>query len=153
MTFGGGDYTEPHKSAMIRVAVPDLVSPSYFPAIAAVELGFFKREGLEATLELLYPVTRTYEELREGRLDFVGGASHAALYAFKDWNGGKLHCAIEVIKLAGFSADAEPSTRVDHAEVWLAAPRPGAPFLPERIEFAGSWGPIRVSLVDPAPAR
>jgi len=66
---------------------------------------------------------------------------------------GKLHCAIEVIKLAGFSADAEPSTRVDHAEVWLAAPRPGAPFLPERVEFAGSWGPIRVSLVDPAPAR
>ena len=94
MTFGGGDYTEPHEHAMVRVAVPDLVSPSYFPAIAAVELGFFKREGLDATLELLYPVTRTYEELRDGRLDFVGGASHAALYAFKDWNGGRLLCAL-----------------------------------------------------------
>ena len=95
MTFGSGDYTEAHKPAiMVRVAVPDLVSPSYFPAIAAVELGCFKREGLDATLELLYPVTRTYEELREGRLDFVGGASHAALYAFKDWNGGKLLCAL-----------------------------------------------------------
>jgi len=66
---------------------------------------------------------------------------------------GKLHCAIEVIKLAGFSADAEPDTRVDHAEVWLASPRPGAPFLPERVEFAGSWGPITVSLVKPSPAR
>jgi ABC-type nitrate/sulfonate/bicarbonate transport system substrate-binding protein len=32
--------------------------------------------------------------LREGRLDFVGGASHAALYAFKDWQGGKLLCAL-----------------------------------------------------------
>lgn len=94
MTFGGGDYTEAHKLAMARVAVPDLVSPSYFPVIAAVELGFFKREGVDATLELLYPVTRTYEALRDGQLEFVGGASHAALYAFKDWQGGRLLCAL-----------------------------------------------------------
>jgi NitT/TauT family transport system substrate-binding protein len=78
----------------LRVAIPDLISPSYFPAIAAVELGCFKNEGFDATLELLYPVTKTYEELREGRLDLVGGASHAALYAFKDWQGGKLLCAL-----------------------------------------------------------
>jgi len=78
----------------MRVAIPDLISPSYFPAIAAVELGCFRKEGVDATLELLYPVTRTYEELREGRLDFVGGASHAALYAFKDWQGGRLLCAL-----------------------------------------------------------
>ena len=78
----------------MKVAIPDLISPSYFPAIAAVELGFFKKEGIDATLELLYPVTKTYEELRDGRLDFVGGASHAALYAFKDWQGGKLLCAL-----------------------------------------------------------
>jgi len=73
----------------MRVAIPDLVSPSYFPLVAAVELGYLK-----AQLELLYPVTKTYAELREGRLDFVGGASHAALYAFRDWKGGKLLCAL-----------------------------------------------------------
>jgi ABC-type nitrate/sulfonate/bicarbonate transport system substrate-binding protein len=78
----------------LRVAIPDLISPSYFPAIAAVELGCFRQEGFDATVELLFPVTKTYEELREGRLDFVGGASHAALYAFKDWQGGKLLCAL-----------------------------------------------------------
>lgn len=78
----------------MRVAIPDLISPSYFPAIAAVELGCFAKEGIDATIELLFPVTRTYEELRESRLDFVGGASHAALYAFKDWQGGKLLCAL-----------------------------------------------------------
>ena len=78
----------------IRVAIPDMVSPSYFPAIAAVELGFFAKEGLDATVELIFPVTRTFEELREGRLDFVGGAAHAALYAFKDWRGCKLLCAL-----------------------------------------------------------
>jgi NitT/TauT family transport system substrate-binding protein len=78
----------------MKVAIPDLISPSYFPAIAAVELGCFRDEGIDATLELLYPVTRTYEQLRDGKLDFVGGASHAALYAFKDWKGGKLLCAL-----------------------------------------------------------
>jgi ABC-type nitrate/sulfonate/bicarbonate transport system substrate-binding protein len=74
----------------VRVAIPDLISPSYFPAIAAVEMGFLPG----ATLELLYPVTKTYEELREGRLDFVGGAAHAPLYAFKDWQGCRLLCAL-----------------------------------------------------------
>lgn len=78
----------------MKVAIPDLISPSYFPAIAAVELGCFKKEGVDATLELLYPVTKTYEDLRDGKLDFVGGAAHAALYAFKDWHGGKLLCAL-----------------------------------------------------------
>jgi ABC-type nitrate/sulfonate/bicarbonate transport system substrate-binding protein len=73
----------------LRVAIPDLISPSYFPLVAAVELGF-----LQADLELLYPVTKPYEDLREGRLDFVGGAAHAALYAFKDWQDGKLLCAL-----------------------------------------------------------
>ena len=73
----------------MKLAIPDLISPSYFPAIAAVELGF-----LDAKLELLYPVTKTYEDLRDGKLDFVGGASHAVLYAFKDWQGGKLLCAL-----------------------------------------------------------
>ena len=74
----------------VRVAIPDLVSPSYFPAIAAVELGFLP----DATIELLYPVTKTYEQLREGQLDFVGGAAHAVLYAFKDWQGARLLCAL-----------------------------------------------------------
>src|SRR5262252_7962566 len=78
----------------LRVAIPDMVSPSYFPAIAAVELGLFAKEGLDATVELIFPVTKTYEELREGRVDFVGGAAHAALYAFPDWRGCRLLCAL-----------------------------------------------------------
>ena len=79
---------------VLRVALPDLISPSYFPAIAAVELSFFKREGLDATIELLFPVTRTYEALRDGRLDFVAGAAHAPLYAFRNWNGCRLLAAL-----------------------------------------------------------
>src|SRR5256886_8406530 len=71
-----------------------MVSPSYFPAIAAVELGFFREQGVDATIELVFPVTKTYEELREGRLDFVGGAAHAPLDAFRDWAARKLLCAL-----------------------------------------------------------
>ncbi len=79
---------------VLRVALPDMVSPSYFPAIAAVELGFFRKEGVDATIELLFPVTRTCEALRDGAIDFVGGAAHAPLYAFPDWKGCRLLCAL-----------------------------------------------------------
>jgi len=78
----------------LRVAIPDLVSPSYFPAIAAVELGYFKAQGLDAAIELVFPVTRTYEMLRDGAIAFAGGAAHAALYAFPDWRGCRLLAAL-----------------------------------------------------------
>jgi NitT/TauT family transport system substrate-binding protein len=32
-------------TAPMRLAIPDLISNSYFPALAAAELGFFEREG------------------------------------------------------------------------------------------------------------
>jgi ABC-type nitrate/sulfonate/bicarbonate transport system substrate-binding protein len=78
----------------MRIAVPDLVSNSYFPAIAAVECGCFESEGLEAELELLFPVTKTMEALRDGTLDFVAGAAHATLAAFPDWKGARLLVAL-----------------------------------------------------------
>ena len=79
---------------MLRIAVPDLVSNSYFPAIAAVELGFFKSEGLDASIDLLFPVPKTYEALRAGHLDFVVGSAHATLMAFPNWKGARLLAAI-----------------------------------------------------------
>jgi NitT/TauT family transport system substrate-binding protein len=75
---------------MLRIAVPDLVSNSYFPAIAAVELGFFKSEGYDATIDLLFPVPKTFEALRDGHLEFVVGSAHATLLAFPAWKGAKL---------------------------------------------------------------
>jgi NitT/TauT family transport system substrate-binding protein len=79
---------------MIRIAVPDLISNSYFPAIAAVELGFFKSEGLDASIDLLFPIPKTYQALRDGELDFVVGSAHAALMAFPNWQGAKLLAAV-----------------------------------------------------------
>jgi ABC-type nitrate/sulfonate/bicarbonate transport system substrate-binding protein len=78
----------------LRIAVPDLISNSYFPAVAAVELGLFQAEGFDAELELLFPVPKTMAALREGKLDFVAGAAHATLSAFPDWQGAKLLAAL-----------------------------------------------------------
>ena len=77
----------------MKLAVPDLVSNSYFPAAAAVELGFFAAEGLDMSLELVFPVDRAYREMRDGNIDFVGGSAHSALAAFPEWEGVKLLCA------------------------------------------------------------
>ena len=74
----------------MKIAIPDLVSNSYFPAIAAVDLGFFKEEGLDMELELIFPVDHTLEKLRDGEIDFVGGSAHSTPHAFPKWNGGKL---------------------------------------------------------------
>jgi ABC-type nitrate/sulfonate/bicarbonate transport system substrate-binding protein len=73
----------------MKLAIPDKISPSYFIAEAAVELGFFKAEGLDVSLELVYPVDKAYEALRDGTIDFVGGAAHAVLSAFPDFKGAK----------------------------------------------------------------
>src|ERR1700756_634472 len=70
-----------------------MISNSYFPAIAAIELGCFKQEGLDISLELIYPVDKCYAALRDGTVDFVGGSAHSALSAFPRWQGAKLLCA------------------------------------------------------------
>jgi NitT/TauT family transport system substrate-binding protein len=77
----------------MKLAVPDMISNSYFPAEAAVELGFFKAEGLDITLDLIFPVDKAYVALRDGAVDFVGGSAHSALAAFPNWDGVKLLCA------------------------------------------------------------
>ncbi len=78
----------------MKIAVPDLVSNSYFPAIAAVELGFFADEGLEMSLEHIFPVSTCLELLRDGEIDFVAGAAHAVPQVFPNWEGGKLIAAL-----------------------------------------------------------
>ena len=78
----------------MHIAVPDMVSNSYFPAIAAVDLGAFKAEGYDAEVELLFPVPKAMEALRDGEFDFVAGSAHATLTAFPDWQGAKLLVAL-----------------------------------------------------------
>ena len=78
----------------MRIAVPDLVSNSYFPAVAAVELGFFKAQGIDMELEMVFPIPKAMEGLRDGSIDFVAGPAHATLSAFPGWQGAKLLSAL-----------------------------------------------------------
>ncbi len=74
----------------MKIALADLISNSYFPAAAAVELGFFAEEGLDMTLELIFPVDKTLEVMRDGKIDFVAGCAHCTPHAFPEWQGAKL---------------------------------------------------------------
>ena len=77
----------------MKLAVPDMISNSYFPAIAAIELGFFKQQSLDVEPEMIFPVDKAYMALRDGAVDIVGGSAHSALAAFPEWQGVKLLCA------------------------------------------------------------
>ena len=73
----------------MRIATPDLVTNSYFPALAAEELGLYREEGLDAHVELL-PSLDAVNALRDGAVDFVAGGAHTMLLAFPGWRGVKL---------------------------------------------------------------
>ena len=79
---------------MFRLAVGDLDSPSYFVATAAVELGFFKQEGIDVELERAYAAHNGAQRLRDGTLDFYGVAAYDAARVFPNWKGAKLLCAL-----------------------------------------------------------
>ena len=77
----------------MKLALPDMISNSYFPAIAAIKLGFFKEEGLDVDLEMIFPVDKCYRMLASGEVDLVAGSAHSALAAFPNWDGVRLLCA------------------------------------------------------------
>ena len=79
---------------MFKLAVADLDSPSYFVAVAAADLGYFAREGVEVELQREYGGPVGPERLRDGALDFYGGPAYAATRAFPDWKGTRLLCAL-----------------------------------------------------------
>jgi NitT/TauT family transport system substrate-binding protein len=77
----------------IRIAVPDMITNSYFPLLAACELGILEAHGLDAELVLMSPADRSYRALGDGHVHFVGAEAHAALAVFERWQGMKFICA------------------------------------------------------------
>src|SRR5262244_2153561 len=77
----------------MKIATPDLVTNSYFPALAAEELGLYREQGLDAHVELL-PSLDAVNALRDGSVDFVAGGAHTTLLAFPGWKGAKLAVAL-----------------------------------------------------------
>jgi ABC-type nitrate/sulfonate/bicarbonate transport system substrate-binding protein len=77
----------------IKIAVPDLISNSYFPILAACELGILRTQGVDASLVLMSPADKAYQALKDGKVDVVAAEAHAALAVFARWRGVKLICA------------------------------------------------------------
>ncbi len=78
----------------LRIAAVDLVSNTCFPALAADELGFFKAEGLDATIELVAMLGAT-KALRDGSADaMIAGSVHDLLTEFPEWRGVKVVVAL-----------------------------------------------------------
>src|SRR5437667_1554958 len=77
----------------MKIATPDLVTNSYFPALAAEELGLYRDEGLDAHVELL-PSLDAVNALRDGAVDFVAGGAHTTLLTFPGWKGARLVVAL-----------------------------------------------------------
>jgi ABC-type nitrate/sulfonate/bicarbonate transport system substrate-binding protein len=76
----------------MRLTVADAISPSYFVAIAAIELGFFRQEGVD--MEFVFSPPNPSQALKDGTVDFFGGSPYTGLRAFPGWRGGALLCAL-----------------------------------------------------------
>jgi ABC-type nitrate/sulfonate/bicarbonate transport system substrate-binding protein len=90
----------------MRIATSDWITNSFFPALAAEELGFFRAEGIDAHVEPLQPGSVAMAQLRAGRLAFVAHAAHITLTAFPQWKGAR--CLV----------------RLSHGTPWLLVLRP-----------------------------
>jgi NitT/TauT family transport system substrate-binding protein len=72
------------------IAVPDLVTNSYFPALAAEELGLYRAEGVDAHVDLLSPALGAMAALRDGKVQGVVTGVHTTLTAFPGWKGARI---------------------------------------------------------------
>src|SRR6185436_18384559 len=76
----------------MRLTVADAISPSYFVAIAAAQLGFFREEGVD--VEFVFTPGDSSQALRDGVVDFYGGSPYTGLHHFPGWRGGAILCAL-----------------------------------------------------------
>ena len=76
----------------MRLTVADAISPSYFVAIAAIQLGFFQQEGVD--MEFVFSPPNPSQALKDGTIDFFGGSPYTGLRTFPGWRGGVLLCAL-----------------------------------------------------------
>lgn len=57
-------------------------------------MGHFKKEGLDASVELISPIEKAYLALKNRDVQFVAGSAHSALSCFPEWIDVKLVCAL-----------------------------------------------------------
>jgi ABC-type nitrate/sulfonate/bicarbonate transport system substrate-binding protein len=80
--------------AGMQLAVPDLVSSSYFPALAATRMPATPGSGAPLELQHIFPAGRAADALRDGTVQFYAGPAHVPLHAFPGWRGAKILMAL-----------------------------------------------------------
>jgi NitT/TauT family transport system substrate-binding protein len=81
------------REEVVRIAVPDFVSSSFFPLLVAREMELFKEAGLD--VEIIHiPALGDLEALRDGAVDLSGGPADSPLLIFPEWRGVKLVATI-----------------------------------------------------------
>lgn len=78
----------------VKIAIPDIVSNSYFVALTAIAAGHFADEGLEMSFEHIFPADKAFAALRDGQVDFVAASAHGALPIYPGWRGAKMLAAL-----------------------------------------------------------
>src|SRR5438105_15087524 len=76
----------------MRLTIADAISPSYFVAIAATQLGFFQQEGVD--MEFVFSPPNPSQALKDGTTDFFGGSPYTGLRTFPGSPGGVPRCAL-----------------------------------------------------------
>lgn len=140
----------------MRLTVSDVVSPSYFVATAAVELGFFEDEGLD--VEVVFPSAEPSQDLREDRIDFLGCSPYVGLEAFPNWQGGKVLCALSQYTYWFLAVRADLNARKGDVNTvkglrLSAAGRPGMALRHVLVTSGIDLERDRVQIVPPPPSR
>jgi ABC-type nitrate/sulfonate/bicarbonate transport system substrate-binding protein len=78
--------------SLVHISVPDLISNTMFPVLAAKELGCFDDEGVQVDVQL-HTGFRAIEALRDGSVDFCASGADQPLALFPKWRGVKLLAA------------------------------------------------------------
>lgn len=100
----------------MQLAVPDLVSSSYLPAVVAARTWKPSDTGGELKLVHIFPARAAAEALRDGRVELLAGPAHAVLHTFPNWKGIKILMALS------------------QRTYWLLVARADAPVEPGRPE-------------------
>jgi ABC-type nitrate/sulfonate/bicarbonate transport system substrate-binding protein len=78
--------------SFVHISVPDLISNTMFPVLAAKELGCFDDEGVQVDVQL-HTGIRAIEALRDGSVEFCASGADQPLALFPGWRGVKLLAA------------------------------------------------------------
>ncbi len=143
------DYAGDGVATALSPATPDQPPPTPQQIVGTVD-------PLTAVLAISHAVARTdscagvsmpvYDGRRRYDLAFADEGVERAPAASQAFGGEMRRCAFTMTKIAGFSYDRDSKPHVEHGQVWLLPPRPGAPALPRRVDCHSDWGTVTVRL-------